>query len=1554
MRPSEINSKERKPKFTAIGIIILFIFIFFIGLMLFKIYQNKFTNNFPDNNYKLNQNNRKESNFDNDNLRDINGKIDTKKLNNYLKQENASWRAEESDYFKELSKLPPERQQRIINGVNVVPKDLESVDIYGLQITGEDVLNDKFLEYLGIDDNSEVSDFNSQFSNVKKNKISGFSTLNFAMKSEDIRDLESRQGIAGQSCSLDAKADEYNYYPFEIYPNSENAIKYGCVCIPSKQTENNYSYGYEICENGKTKIFSIDEFKAYVKKNTAFDLGYDSENLQVYIYECYPDITKINTLKDQAKQDIFNSKTKKDAAKYQDIFDYPEKYVSCSVNFNYPPKYKTDFQISYINPPEPQGMCGSCVAFATIGALEMYLYHNFKYDVKLSENFLIKQQKNSGCSGAPFESYYNFFLTRTVPLYLLDYNNELILDAKALIDNETFILKKTNILYKNKEFAVPFSINPKNIPNIATPLGVYPTKLDPRELKYYEEDACEFNNPEDLEKISESDLSRFKKNDLNEDYDLICPNDSDESESSNLITDLKGKKIFVDNYFVLDITKECNNDLDKANEIIKKIMIMTKSPLIISINSLESLGYYKSGIWSPIYSDLNLEESNVLSSELVKYGGKHAVVLYGWGTDEKTGDEYWMIRNSWGDSWGERWGEQGNFKVWMNKTYTFDNKTWNGLICSKNRYLNYDSVLFYGFVGEPFTIEESELKSALNKIVFDVYESEDSNKIKSEFKDLNSQITDNSIILSDTIEKNSYLAYQKNQKNATIPDYILKGECITNTGELARTGFDFYKKFDFDKLLFTWEKREINDDSCDFGKKFCDQDQLRIAMSKKVDILNKKEYISLGDLKFKSHCVNGVCMIDSQEVSEKITEKNRIINLTNLDLAKNTSKSYSNINDILLNVFPKGQQKYLIITVHFNTDENFTESKINELISKATGNSFYVFEMNGVKYYQFSAADFVDHQESLIAEINVKNSDIYFKFSSQFSKNMTSYFGNCLNSFLIIPKKFGSLKYQPEIIGTHYIFTKDNNTPQFLSDGEYWKFILTNNSEVENIDGLNIYEINLFADASNYLEKEIEYSVSLIKKLNSDYGEFSGFIENPINARTFNYITRGPESNYSAPEYSPYNYYTPEEQFIYSKVINHYSKENWSDLQEGKVLSVDINDSVSWINSTYYPTTPAIIYFQNTPTSKFDYTINYIDNKGESYKIIDGNENRIDLYLFKEYFINEDFGQILINLNCDKENNGCPKTFIENANYKVENSNSGEIYLFYNYGYSVDEALSTEGDIIKLMDSIGDGKICVSTKEKENGLRTYIFWHNPAYLKYRNHYLNIYPTINPENIDLNYVFLGEYTTPGLEIFSFNEINLADNNLLENLSNNTLFLDMQDFDKSVVIKFTGEFNKNEPVYILAVTDLNNDLKQQIYFEIDNIINNSTSYIDSNKIVISENKIIKQKTLSDSINITIADNSFIVFVQIQSNSKTINYTYLNILDSGKLGSSNNGSYISKKQEYNLCNLNMKLLCTNLICETNGDCLGTYNFNYLDYKNKKILIYNNLIQKEINQSK
>lgn len=37
---------------------------------------------------------------------------------------------------------------------------------------------------------------------------------------------------------------------------------------------------------------------------------------------------------------------------------------------------------------------------------------------------------------------------------------------------------------------------------------------------------------------------------------------------------------------------------------------------------------------------------------VARFNGGHAIKLIGWDSDEKTGQNYWIAENSWGESWG--------------------------------------------------------------------------------------------------------------------------------------------------------------------------------------------------------------------------------------------------------------------------------------------------------------------------------------------------------------------------------------------------------------------------------------------------------------------------------------------------------------------------------------------------------------------------------------------------------------------------------------------------------------------------------------------------------------------------------------------------------------------------------------------------------------------------------------------------------------------------------------------------------------------------------------
>ena len=67
---------------------------------------------------------------------------------------------------------------------------------------------------------------------------------------------------------------------------------------------------------------------------------------------------------------------------------------------------------------------------------------------------------------------------------------------------------------------------------------------------------------------------------------------------------------------------------------------VAKQPVAAAVQGYEDVFVqYKFGIFDSPQCGTNLD---------------HAVVLVGFGTDEESGDEYWILRNDWGTSWGEQ------------------------------------------------------------------------------------------------------------------------------------------------------------------------------------------------------------------------------------------------------------------------------------------------------------------------------------------------------------------------------------------------------------------------------------------------------------------------------------------------------------------------------------------------------------------------------------------------------------------------------------------------------------------------------------------------------------------------------------------------------------------------------------------------------------------------------------------------------------------------------------------------------------------------------------
>ncbi|CDW52255.1 CathepsinC exc and Peptidase C1 domain containing protein [Trichuris trichiura] len=93
-----------------------------------------------------------------------------------------------------------------------------------------------------------------------------------------------------------------------------------------------------------------------------------------------------------------------------------------------------------------------------------------------------------------------------------------------------------------------------------------------------------------------------------------------------------------------------------CNEPLMRLALVENGPIVVGMNVFDDFLHYKGGI----YHHTKLKDTMNWPRKWNPYEiTNHAVVIVGYGVDDQTDMDYWIVKNS----WGTHWGEDGYFRI---------------------------------------------------------------------------------------------------------------------------------------------------------------------------------------------------------------------------------------------------------------------------------------------------------------------------------------------------------------------------------------------------------------------------------------------------------------------------------------------------------------------------------------------------------------------------------------------------------------------------------------------------------------------------------------------------------------------------------------------------------------------------------------------------------------------------------------------------------------------------------------------------------------------------
>ena len=124
------------------------------------------------------------------------------------------------------------------------------------------------------------------------------------------------------------------------------------------------------------------------------------------------------------------------------------------------------------------------------------------------------------------------------------------------------------------------------------------------------------------------------------------------------------KNLDKDHCEAIDICRDCNPPVPKANETLEENCYAVEHTdyyvaeygFLSGADKMKAEIYQNGPISCGIDATSKLERYNggIFSQQLDNPQINHEISVTGWGLDEETNTEYWIVRNSWGTYWGEQ------------------------------------------------------------------------------------------------------------------------------------------------------------------------------------------------------------------------------------------------------------------------------------------------------------------------------------------------------------------------------------------------------------------------------------------------------------------------------------------------------------------------------------------------------------------------------------------------------------------------------------------------------------------------------------------------------------------------------------------------------------------------------------------------------------------------------------------------------------------------------------------------------------------------------------